>query len=389
MAFRSLAARNSSAALLAVLLLCGGGCRREGDARSAAPPWPRRSVVAGDAAALRRVLERLERMKGTPLARSAAELRGRVADCEQFEIALEPGGRHDLLGAARCAPLAEQHPAVQALRENGDLVFVLDLGGQTWLAGHARVSPPGAVTLQARLLAEDESSALARWLIPDAEPPGPARLSGDATLVHARFHPAAGLDIAGLVGTGTQADDMFRLKSQVFSSAVLSGPWEAALYLPPDGRFLPPLALAADVRMESAAGSAVRQFLDEITKRWPMRRQPFEVAGAAGECLPDVRLIPDLVPCYVLGRGALMVGSSPEALRIALQGQPGVPPPQAGGFMLHLSRFPEADARLQKRTGARAPDPGFGYPWDLVAGQIAREQGSVQVQVKLGLRAGS
>lgn len=386
MPFRSIADRGCKA-LLALLLVCCAACRPEAAAESL--PWPRQSVLAGDGAAIRQVLERIERMKGTPLARHAAELREKLAGCEEFAISAAPGDTQGLAQSARCAPLAEQPAAVRALKEDGNLVFVLEVGAQVWLAGNAQVSSAGAVAMRARLVAEDGSSALARWLVPDDAPPGPARLSQEATLLHARFNPAAGLDIAGLVGAGSQGDDMFRLKSEVFSSAVLSGPWEAAVYVPPAGRFLPPLALAADVHFESAAQAAMQKFVGEIVSRWPMRRQPLVIGEQQGECLPELQLIPDLVPCYLLSSGALLLGSSPEALHIALSRKGDPVPVERGGFVLHLHRFAEADARLQKRTGARAPDPGFAYPWAAVAGEISREGEQIRVRMKLGAESDS
>jgi hypothetical protein len=107
------------------------------------------------------------------------------------------------------------------------------------------------------------------------------------------------------------------------------------------------------------AEAAAARFLDELEAAWPMRRAPFALGGAAGACLPDLRLLPGLAPCYVATERALVVGWSEASLRKALDGSaPALP--DAGGLVAELERLPAADARIA------APELPLGapaWPW--------------------------
>ena len=89
------------ATVLTLGLMATAGCQR------AAPPDPLADLAPGfyalgDASALVLVLERLERLHGTPVARGAAALRSRLADCDEFFSAPAEPSWSGLVAAAHC-----------------------------------------------------------------------------------------------------------------------------------------------------------------------------------------------------------------------------------------------------------------------------------------------
>ena len=95
------------------------------------------------------------------------------------------------------------------------------------------------------------------------------------TLVHARLRPAGGLNIARLVPHGSQGDQLFRLKSELFSGVVLDGTWEVAVYLPEQGSIVPPSALAVGYRVREAALAAAEAISTRARNWWA-----YELSGS-------------------------------------------------------------------------------------------------------------
>src|SRR5262249_24264652 len=193
-------------------------------------------------------------------------------------------------------------------------------------------------------------------LRPSGEGPGPAVLAGGEALLHARLRPEGGIDLPSLVAPGGQAEDIFAVRSRLLGAAVLDGTWELAFYGPAAGESLPRAALALGVRPPSVSASAAAAFLDQIESRWPVRRRPFALGDAAGACLPDLRLLPGLAPCYVTTSRALVVSWNEASLRKALDGSaPDLP--GAGGLVAELARLPAAHARIPAPGPPPRPPP--------------------------------
>src|SRR5262249_62039452 len=166
--------------------------------------------------------------------------------------------------------------------------------------------------------------------------------------------PEGGIDLPALVASGGQGEALFALKSRLFGAAILDGTWELALYLPGEGEPLPRAALALGTRERAAAAAATGAFLDEIEARWPVRRAPFSIGAFEGACLPELRLLPGLAPCFVATESALVVGWNAASVRKALDGSAADLSP-AGGLVAEPARLPPADALLPAPLPPPAP----------------------------------
>jgi hypothetical protein len=342
------------AGILALAGLAALACGRE---PAPAEAWPPGAVLVGRAATLRSLAAQLGRIEGTPAAREAAAFAAALPECEIVEAHAAQASLAALRAGLRCAD--RQGPLAAAHRDRGarDLAFAWPLGEQR-ATGSAALSAAGDLELLVELPGTAFGGARA-LLRPGAAPAGPAVLGGADALLHARLRPEGGIDLPALLSRGSQGDQLFALRSQLFGAAVLDGTWELAFYLPGAGESLPRAALALGIRHRDVAKAAAARFLDEIEAAWPVRRAPFALGGAPGACLPELRLLPGLAPCYVTTESALVVGWSEASLRKALDGSaPALP--ASGGLVAELARLPAADARLA------APAPPLGspaWPW--------------------------
>jgi hypothetical protein len=342
-------------------------------------------TLAGDAARLRAVLSVLEGLEGTPLARFARELRARLSGCREFAAASEGGRMEGLLESLHCSPFAIQPPALRRLRADADLVFVLPLGAEARLAGNARAGARGSVKLEATLDVPG-GGGFASFVSPSVDPPGPPRLSARDALLHARFRPEGGLDLATLVARGGEGDRLFRLRSELFAGAVLDGAWEAAVYEPPEGSTVPGLAIALDFRSRHAAVPATEAYLRELESVWPVHRTPFAVGTYTGACLPDLRLLPELGPCYVATDTALVAGWNPSSVRRALaRGAQGILD-ERGGLVIRLDRIRATDQRLQGAPPPAGASSSDEHGWTTLEVRTLRSPEGVRVRADLVAR---
>lgn len=347
---------------LALLLLALAACSQRPD------ELPAGAWLAGDAGALRRVLARLEPRSDVPLGRAADALAQRIDGCERI-FAHAPGGTlNELLAEVRCAPAdaggsdLREPESLRALRGSADLALVLPLGEHGRLSGPVRVDAQGGVTLEASVELGDVSGPAALW-VPGDQPPGPSVLADADTLVHARLRPARGLPIADWVPQGSQGDQMFRLKSELFAGTVLDGTWEVAVYVPEPGAQLPPAALAVGFRLRSAAEAAVGEFVSALRSTWPVQQSALALEQGPAACLSNLRVLPELAPCWWIGERALVVAWNESSLRRALAtGEPGQSF-AGGGMIVRLDRFADADASLQSGRAGIAPFPRLDYAW--------------------------
>jgi hypothetical protein len=367
---------------LSLALWCCGG--------PPAPRWPDGASLVARRDALDRLLERLAGLRDTPLARRALALRAALPACPILEARAASGRLADALAELACAPSGDAGPLgrVHELRGERDLAFALPLAGGGHAIGSAALAASGDLELDVSLPAGALRGA-SRLLLPGGTPPGPGVLSSDGTLVHARLRPEGGLDLASLVDEREQAARLFRLKSDLFSGAVLDGTWELAIYAPAEGRAMPDAALAVGFALKAPAVAVMEEFLGEIRETWPVRRSPFEVGAAGGACLLDLALLPELAPCYVADERALVVGWNPASLRRALA--PG-PRRTEGGAVVDLERIADVDARLAAAAAesprALAAAPALAWPWRRLHASGERRDDGLHLRVVLeGARA--
>ena len=349
---------------------------------------PSGALLLARTAALHRLLATAAKLEGTPLARHARSLTGRLPACEWVEARAETGAQ--LPGALACGdptgPLAALH------RERGehDLAFALPVGRAARMVGTADIGDDGTLAVSLAL-PSDALEGPAGFLLPGSEPAGPPVLSASEQLVHARVRAGVRLDLASFVPAESQAARLFHLESALFSGLVLDGTWEAAVYLPENGRATPRTALALGVRERTAAIAAIEAFIEKVRESWPVQRSAISVGGASGACLLDLNLLPDLAPCYVATERALVAGWNPASLRKALDGASaetealiGLDGP--GALVLDLARVEEADAKLRARVPAGIVLlPQQLYPWIWLS--LSGERGRDGVRLKLRLAA--
>ena len=322
------------------------------------PPGP---LVAGDAAALRQLLSSLDPLQATPVAREAARAREAVRGCSEFVASA--AGESALWHSGVCV---EQLPAeLLALRGDAALVFVWPLGvpeavgpsseaeSEPTLVGQVHVAADGSLRMEARL-DRLPVTPWSRWLVPDAEPAGPSRLSSREALIQGRFRPRDGLDLASLVASGSQADRMFRLKSELFAGAALGHAWEFAIYMPRPGSSQPPMALSLDVADRDIVRAGVRHFVEELEATWPLHARAAHFDSAEGACFEELRLMPEFAPCYALGDASLVFGWNATSIELALREAPSADQAAPSRLVADLAGFAEADLRLQ--LAARSQD---------------------------------
>jgi hypothetical protein len=347
------------------------------------PAFPAGLLVSAETPAFGRFLEALAQLERTPLARIAAALHARLPACPQLE-AHSPGGDLDaLIEGMRCAEPAGPLAALHEARGKRALAFVL----------------PGADGARPIATADLDGAAARialRWpgaeralggLAPGDTAAGPDRLARDARVAHASLQGAGPLDLARWVPEGSQGDRLFRLRSELFGAALLDGRVELALYAPLEQAAMPRAALALGVRSGAAAEAAAARFLDDLEATWSLRRAPFAAGDAAGACLPDLHLLPELAPCYALLGNALVVGWNAASLTHAIGTEASAGPERtvAGGasarFDLDLAAVSAADARLAAARGV--PGEPQRWPWRRVRATASRSGGELQIEIDL------
>ncbi len=373
--------RHRALALMASLALAACSGQRAPDA--GLPPG---ALLLGRTAALQRLLSTAARLEGTPLARHARALAGRLPACEW--VAAQAESSAQLLGALACGDPSGPLAALDLARGEHDLAFALPVGQPARMVGSADIGEDGTLAVSL-LLPGDTLEGPAGFLLPGSEPAGPPVLSASEQLLHARVRAGERLDLASFVPAESQAARLFHLQSALFSGLVLDGTWEAAVYLPETGRATPRTALALGVRERTAAVAAMEAFIEKIRESWPVQRSAFSVGAASGACLLDLKLLPDLSPCYVATERALIAAWNPASLRHALgeaSGEAEAPTGLGGpgALFLDLARVEEADSRLRARLPADTVLlPRQPYPWGSL--RLSGERGLDGVRLLLRL----
>ena len=118
------------------------------------------------------------------------------------------------------------------------------------------------------------------------------------------------------------------------------------------------MALALDIRDRDLAVEVMEKFLDDLMATWPARRNDYQIDGWSGACLSNVRVMPDLAPCYVATDDTLVIGWNAGSIRHALAGE-------AGGAEPGGPESPSATGKLRQalvRRGERSPRLSLAVP---------------------------
>ena len=366
--------RSSAALTLVAAFVAFWACPRSPE--SALPPglW-----LTGDAGDLDRLAGEIGTLEGTPAGDFAGWIRARLEKLEparpgEVVFLHRPADSESAPDLFELRPLESLDPALADLRGDAAFAFALPAVEGGRLVGTADLAEDGSLSLEARL---ERAAGDGSWglLFPGDEAAGEGRLRSEEAILHARVRADRGLDLAALIPDEGDVDRMFRLKSRLFSSFVLDGTWELAVYPPPAGRQMLQVVLALGVQDRRRALEAVEEFLADVEARWPVRRRPFRLTGSAqeGECLANAAVMPELAPCWVALDTAVVFAWNAEGLeRALLGGNGGVREPSAPGrATVFLDRLPAADralaATLARSAGAGesaapAPDP-LRWPW--------------------------
>jgi hypothetical protein len=111
------------------------------------------------------------------------------------------------------------------------------------------------------------------------------------------------------------------------------------------------------------------------------------IAGAAGACFPELRILPDFTPCWVLTEAALIVGWNPASVEKAVSGPSAVDGlGQDGGVLVRLGSLSGADRRMQAvLTGAEPAPPveDIDYVWQRLAVRPRQQTGGLRFEIDL------
>jgi len=339
------------AVILALLLVTVACDRGQQDAPG--------SLLAGETAAFSKVLSSCTELSQTPAAHWCTAVLENLEECTHFLAECQEGEDCTIGSSLRCT-------------QPGKLDELGLAEGSSWLFRHTSVEGWSfevrgveqedlASTRLAVSVENVDHAAWGRWL-PGVDNPGDDLLSGDGAIAQLRLRPAGGLNIASSLGKQSLADRLFSLRSDLFTAAVLKGNLELAVYLPDGGQLIPPMALALDFALRQPAVLAMESFIEDIRVRYPVSRVDFAIGGNAGACLANLRVMPDLAPCYVATDKALIVGWNATSVELALAGGSSTGPGTASRLRLHLDRFPAADGLLAAAHGRQIA--GFSrYPW--------------------------
>ena len=350
--------------------------------RAPEPADPFIAIFAARTTSVSQFLDRLAQLEDTRIGRRARELRAALPKCRAVGAWVPEPDAAALLAGLRCIGEDSRLVAFDRLRGNRDfaLDWQLDNGESVRVRVDFDRSEDADVEL---LLPRGTAHGAGTLLVPGPDSPGPAQLTGTDALVHVRLRPRDGIDLTALVAGDPRAQQLFRLKSRFLASTIFDGTWEAAIYLPTPGEAAPPLALALGFRSRTAAIAAMEELIETLRSTWPVARTEFSANGAPGTCLPNLRIMPDLAPCYVATDRALVIGWNGASVERALAGgAPGLNP--VGGLLVELARLAEADSNL---TGM--PVTGAQMPWTRLHAVGREEKDGVRVRVHLEARRGT
>ncbi len=363
-------------ACVCVALLAGRCPESESDTAK----LPEGVVLLARTAAVKRALEHFMQIEQTPLARWAAGLHQSLPTCPLIEGHAATGSLADLWPTLTCAraatgldkSLGEHDIAFASVRESQQVLGLVD------------VVPDGGMAVDVSV-PRSFSEGRFGLLLPDSKSAGASVLNGDGTLLHSRIRPSAGLDLASLVSAGSQGAQMFRLKSELFAGVVLDGSVEIAVYLPESGARMPLVALALGFQYRGAAITAMDAFVGELERTWPVARSPFRIGEAEGACLLELRLLPELAPCYVATEEALILGWNPGSLRKSLSGATDslADLGEFGGMTIDLARFGQADQILSRAFTGPGEPFSVGFPWQRLVATGKPDRNGFRVQVQL------
>jgi len=373
----------SIAAAIAIAFGLGVQCAGCGATDSAPDAdWPAGALLSARTETLRGLLTGLGRQQATPLGRTARAWLAALPDCPEVEAHAPSGGPGTLASALQCVADAPTMPGFRAWRGDADLALAIPLGeaSRLRLRGHAKsddllfdVAWPDA-----------PGEGLLGSLLPGGDAAGPAVLARTNPVIHARARGHAPLDLGALTPEGSQGDQLFRLRSELFGAAVLDGSWELAVYPPAAGQSMPQVALALGVGLEAIAHRALDGFIGELEQTWELRRTPTPFGEAAGFCLLELAVLPDFAPCALATRSAVIVGWNGASVHTALAEPTAQDSGETPGRLaIDLDRLRATDEALALGNAAGETVGTVDWPWHRVVVEGRRAADQLELSIAL------
>jgi hypothetical protein len=371
--------RLSRLSLAAVFALvgCPGGQDDTGAPLGAPPEGLLACGQADTAAALMRQLRILDKV---PLGQGAALLDEALTGCERFSYG--PGRSLDAFDAdlLSCDPQPGTCASLERTLGRHAVAFSWSPPEGPTTTGWLDADEDGSLKLGARVplsAAEGE-----RGLLPAADPPGPAVLSGEGAVFHARLAPLGGLGITSMVESGPQVNRLLELQGRIFQGGVLDGTLETVIYAPPEGGEVPHIAVAVGFHIQRAAIAAIREVVGSLEQQWQVFATTTELEGHEGQCLLELNVMPDFAPCWVATDQALVLGWNQAALSRALQGEP-AELGQRSELRVDFPALANAERIMALARGFSEDEPLQPYPWRSLQLQSWRAERSFRYQLVL------
>ena len=320
------------------------------------PPPIKEAIIQGRTAKLLPFLDRIIAFKNTPASTYALRVKKALSQCSTSFVMSAPKQKlHELPHRVSCesSPTTAQATPIRFLLPFGE--------GHSILAGSVEVDKQGGVIAKGTLSGTETNAT--SMLSPGSKGPGKKVLS-QGELAHARIRSKRGLDLTSLLDTGDQLDNLFHLKSKLFTQTMLDDTIEFAAYIPRQGEPMPDMALAFGINSQKAVDAAVEEFVTSLEKHWSLIRSHQTIGEYQGTCLNELRILPGLAPCIITTKQAFVIGWNAASLKRSMLPQKG--PSQLddkSNISVFFNNFPQADARLTQHRIPNAPRLSLTYPF--------------------------
>ncbi len=339
------------------LMACSAGQDDTGASSDAPPPG---LLVCGQAATAATMVEQLRALERTPLGQGAASLEGALDGCDRFVYG--PSPTLDAIDPAllSCEPSSERCAPLTQVLERHAVAFSWSPPEGPCTTGWLDADSDGSLLAGAR--APLDAAETQQGLLPADEPPGPAVLSGEGAVFHARLKPRQGLGITSMVESGPEVNRLLKLQGRIFQAGVLDGTIETVIYAPPEGQEVPHIAAAVGFHVRRAAVTAIREVVGSLEQQWQVFATTTEIEGHEGQCLLELNVMPDFAPCWVATDRALVLGWNQSAISRALQGRP-ADLGQQSELRVDFPAMAEAERIMARARGFAEDEPLQRYPW--------------------------